>query len=86
MSRVSEGTTVVEAKVSPEAQAAGHSIRDAGLPAGTIVVTMERGGSLLFPEGATVLEPGDVVSALARASGASEVRRLLEGGTDPPTP
>ena len=86
MSRVSEGTTVVEAKVSPEAPAAGHSIRDAGLPAGTIVVTVERSGGLLFPEGATVLEPGDVVSALAQASGASELRLLLEGGTDPPTP
>ncbi len=86
MSKISEGTTVVEAKVSSEAPAAGQAIRDAGLPAGTIVVTVDRGGGLLFPGGSTVLEPGDVVSALARASGVSELRWLLEGGTDPPTP
>ncbi len=86
MSKVAEGTTVVEATVSQGAPAAGRSIRDAGLPAGTIVVTVERGGALLLPEGATILEPGDVVSALARTSRASELRCLLGGGSDPTPP
>ena len=36
------------------------------LPAGTIVVTIERDGALVFADGDTVLEPGDLVSALAR--------------------
>lgn len=82
MSKVSEGTTVVEARVSPQAPVVGQAIGEACLPAGTIVVTVERGGGLLFPEGATVLEPGDVVSALAQVSRVDELRRLLEGGTD----
>ncbi|MGH3263417.1 MAG: chloride channel protein, partial [Trebonia sp.] len=86
MSKISGGMTAVETTVSPQAPLAGHTIRDAGLPAGTIVVTVERGGGLLFPEGTTILKPGDVVSALARTAEASKLRRLLEGGTDSPTP
>ncbi|MGH9116069.1 MAG: TrkA C-terminal domain-containing protein, partial [Acidimicrobiales bacterium] len=80
MSQVAGGTTPVEARVSPGAAVAGRAIRDAGLPAGTIVVTVERDGALLFPGGATVLEPGDVVSALVRARGAGGFRRLLGPG------
>jgi H+/Cl- antiporter ClcA len=86
MSRLTGRTTVVEATVASHSPAASRPLRDADLPPGTIVVTVERRGGLLFPDAATTLEPGDVVSALARAQGAGELRRLLEGTAESSPP
>ena len=69
----------VEARVGGDAEAAGRSIRDAALPRGTIVVTIERDGALVFAEGDTLLEPGDLVSALVRPDALDPLLRLLEG-------
>ena len=43
------------------------------------MVTIERGGALVFAEGDTLLEPGDLVSALVRPDALDPLRRLLEG-------
>ena len=74
------GTAVpVEARVGDGAEAADQAIRDAALPPGTIILTVERDGVLVFAEGSTVLEPGDLVSALAHPDALAELRRVLEG-------
>jgi len=88
LSKLAGNAVPVELCVQAGAEAAGRAIRDAGLPVGTIVVTVERDGALLFADGATVLEPGDLVSALARPDGVGAVRQKLEGGNGlgaPPT-
>ena len=42
-------------------------------------MSIQRGPHLLFPEGDTVLEPGDVVSVLSRPEHAGPLRTCLRG-------
>ena len=79
LSQLAGDAVPVEARVGGDAEAAGRSIRDAALPRGTIVVTIERDGALVFAEGDTLLEPGDLVSALVRPDALDPLLRLLEG-------
>ncbi len=79
LSGLADNAIPVEARVSDGAEAAGRAIRDAALPRGTIVVTIERDGALVFADGDTLLEPGDLVSALARPDALVALRRVLEG-------
>ena len=69
--------------LSASAGAAHLAIRDAALPAGTMIVTVERHGALIFADGDTILEPGDRVSALARPEEVGHLREQVEGGEDP---
>ena len=74
------GTAVpVEIRVGRRAEAAGRAIRDVALPAGTIIVTVERDASLLLADGDTLLESGDLVSALAHPDSLDALLRILEG-------
>ena len=59
LSKLAGDAVPIEICVEPGAEAAGRAIRDADLPSGTIVVTVERKGALLFAEGDTMFEPGD---------------------------
>ena len=79
LSKLAGNAVPVELRVDPRAEAAGRTIRDSALPSRTIVVTVERDGALLFPGGDTVLEPGDLVSALARPDEVDDLRRAVEG-------
>lgn len=56
----------VEVEVSSEAPVADRALREVSVPPGSIVLTAQRGTHLLFVEADTVLEPGDLVSALVR--------------------
>ncbi|MHB8594785.1 MAG: TrkA C-terminal domain-containing protein [Acidimicrobiales bacterium] len=79
LSKLAGNAVPVELCVGPGAEVAGRTVGDAMLPQGTIVVTVERAGALLFVEGDTTLEPGDLVSALARLDEVDALRRALEG-------
>lgn len=43
---------------------AGKTIREAGLPRGCLIVSLERGGDTLLPTAGTTLQPGDHISVL----------------------
>ncbi len=81
MSTLAGNAEPAQLTVAAGAPAAGCRIGELHLPPGTIVVTVARGTGLLFGDPATVLEPGDVVSALVRPQSSAEVRMLF--GAEP---
>src|SRR5579875_1344506 len=77
-------TSVLNGRVAPGSPLAGHALREPLLPDGCIVVSVQRGSALLFPDGSTVLQPGDLVSVLARPGAVEPVTRLLAGPSQVP--
>ena len=63
LSKIAGNAVPVELCVNANAESAHGAIRDAALPAGTMIVTVERHGALIFADGDTTFEPGDRVSA-----------------------
>ncbi|PZS19684.1 MAG: chloride channel protein, partial [Acidimicrobiales bacterium] len=86
ISRVASGTAVVDLELGEASMLIGRRLRDADLPAGTIVMTLQRGTELILPRGDTALESGDRVGVLTHATDAEEVRHLIEGSGDGPGP
>jgi CIC family chloride channel protein len=72
-------TTLFEARLGPSSPLAGHALRNAGLPPGTLVVSIVRAGETLFPSAATTLEQGDIVMLLASPESEGSLRQFLEG-------
>ena len=68
---------VVEAVVGSESEAAGKPLRDLELPPESTIAVVIREGSAFFPNGATVLEPGDEVVALTRGVHEPRLRSLF---------
>ncbi len=86
ISQLAGGTAVVDLEIGDASGLIGRRLRDAGLPAGTIVMTLQRGAELILPRGDTALEPGDRVGVLTHAADADQVRLLIEGSGDGPGP
>ena len=55
-----------ELTVNGQSGLAGHPLRSAGLPEGTLVTSIARNGQVLAPSGDVVLEPGDRLSLLGQ--------------------
>jgi trk/ktr system potassium uptake protein len=68
---------VVEAVVDPRSAVTGTSLRDVDLPPESTIAVVIRDGAAFFPNGATVLEPGDEVVALTRGMHEPKLRRLF---------
>lgn len=65
---------------TPAAALAGRSLREAGMPAGTLVALVARGGETLVPGGNTVLEEGDRLTVVGTPEGIRELaRRYVDG-------
>jgi len=75
------GITLLEEQVGEGSRFAGQTVAGAGWPPGTVVVTLQRGNQLLFPEPNTTLQSGDVLSVLAGAESAESLRGELRGET-----
>jgi trk system potassium uptake protein TrkA len=75
--------SLVEEKVHPTAAAAGKAIRDLSLPEECVLVGIIRKGELLIPRGNTVLQPNDMVIALANVSRMGMLAALLGPQTTP---
>lgn len=69
-----EGTAMLEAEIEPCTQMAGRPLREAQLPAESLVVSIRRQNELLFPRGSTIIEAGDLVSP----NGEERLREYLE--------
>lgn len=79
-----ESTVVVDTTVEAGSAADGALIRDLKLPKGAVIVSLERSGTLIFPEADEELHSGDTVTAMVRASSENLLRDLL--GSDHPKP
>jgi chloride channel protein, CIC family len=73
-----EGTVMLEAEIEPGSRLAGHPLREAHLPAESLVVSIRRQHELLFPRGSTVIEPGDLVTFLVSPNGEERLRVYLQ--------
>jgi len=77
------GTALVEEQLGERSPIARHLISEVDWPPGTVVVSIQRGDQLQFPEPKTMLEPGDVVSLLTHIDGADALRFDLRGEPGP---
>jgi CBS domain-containing protein len=78
VSEVAPNTVVVDREVAAGSPVDGVALRDAQLPPGTIVMTLQRDTELLPCRGDTTLLAGDRVGILAHEGDADAVVRLLE--------
>jgi cell volume regulation protein A len=85
------GGEIVVHSVEPGAAAAGHMVRELGLPREALVNVIVRGGQAIPPRGSTPIEEGDELHILLRGGVRKEVegmsRRWHEGPVgQPPVP
>jgi CBS domain-containing protein len=73
------GATLLEEEVRAGSESEGRAVSDGAWPPGTLVIAIQRGEQLVFPESETTLRAGDVVSILAPA-GKEGALRLMTGG------
>lgn len=76
--RLPDNTSIFEVQVTAESPLAGRTLAAAGLPAGTLVVSVSRAGETIFPRADTCLEVGDVLSVVADPRSERELRAYLE--------
>lgn len=57
----------------------GRRIRDVKLPWGVTIVLVRRNGDILYPQGDTVLEYGDLLTLIGHIEGVREMARRCEG-------
>lgn len=70
---------LVEVVLSPASPAVGRPLRELALPDDSVMVSVIRGSSVVFPRGDTVLEPGDSVLAVTRSGNEDALRDVLVG-------
>jgi trk system potassium uptake protein len=68
---------VVEAVVPARSRISGTALRDIDLPPESNIAVVIRNGSAFFPNGNTILEPGDEVVALTRGIHEPRLRSLF---------
>jgi trk system potassium uptake protein len=68
---------VVEAIVDPQSRVTGTALREVDLPPESTIAVVIRNGSAFFPNGATVLQPGDEIVALTRGIHEPRLRSLF---------
>lgn len=68
---------LLDVRVPPGAGIAGRRVLELGLPAGTLLVLLEREGKALVPSGATEIREGDRLVALTARAEASTLRARL---------
>ena len=70
------GGDVIAYRLRPEAAAAGHLVRDLGLPRDSLVNVIVRDGRAIPPRGSTELREGDELHILVRGELRDEVEEL----------
>ncbi len=72
-----EGTVMLETTIKAGMRLANVPLREAQLPAESLVVSIRRQDELLFPRGRTVILPGDVVTFLINPRGEERLQQYL---------
>jgi CIC family chloride channel protein len=65
LNALAPGTTLTTVTLGREQRAVGVPLRDLGLPPETLVVSIQRNGSVLIPRGSTVLQEGDELTIVS---------------------
>ena len=78
-----ETSLVVESHIQHTSSLVGKALREAGLPRGTLVASISRGGEMLFPHADTVLAQGDLITVVTEPDHAPQVRAMAAGDLDP---
>jgi len=73
------GTTLRAVTIADGERAAGRAVSDLGLPPHTLIVSIERNGATLIPQGGTVLVAGDALTVLTMPESAAQVDVALRG-------
>lgn len=68
---------IVQVEVRPRSQVVGRALREVELPGATLLVAVERGGSVIVPNGDTVLAAGDHVLAFTDEAGQARLHRVF---------
>lgn len=68
---------IVQVEVRPRSQVVGRALREVELPGATLLVAVERGGTVIVPNGDTVLAAGDHVLAFTDEAGQSRLHRVF---------
>ncbi|MCO5175454.1 MAG: chloride channel protein [Thermomicrobiales bacterium] len=74
-----EETALFEVRLGPTSPLVGRTLRDGGMPRGTLVVSIIRSGETIFPSAATELEADDVVMVVASPESEAGLRSFLAG-------
>ncbi|MQA92773.1 MAG: hypothetical protein GEU90_21550 [Gemmatimonas sp.] len=82
LSRVGGATTLIQQIVGASSPLANHPVATVPFPPGSVVLSIERGSQLLFPDAATVIHAGDVLSLVAPARDGRELDELMRGTHD----
>ncbi len=78
------GSDVIACRVRPGAAAAGHPIRDLGLPRESVLNVIVREGTAIPPRGSTVINEGDELHLMVRSRYRDEVSDLMKVWHDGP--
>jgi CIC family chloride channel protein len=76
---LSPESTLFEARLDAASPLVGRTIREAGFPSDTLVVSITRDGDTLFPRATTQLVAGDALLVMADRRSEAALRQFLEG-------
>lgn len=68
----------LEAIVPERSDLVGKAIKDLRLPKGALILTIQRGGAIVFPSGDAVVEPGDRIVILSTRKNIGRIEKRLE--------
>ena len=74
------GSVMFEARVGPGSPLAGRTLAEAGLPKGTLVVAVQRGGETIFPRASTRIELDDLLTVMSDPAAEPGLPVFLAGG------
>ena len=77
LTHLATGAGVLEIRLPSHSPLAGRTIATAGLPDGVLVVSLQRDDTVVPVSGASVLQPGDILTVLARPDRAGALYRLV---------
>jgi Trk K+ transport system NAD-binding subunit len=73
------GVELIEATVTPTGAAVDKKLATMKLPRSTNIVSVERDGIVMIPDGATLFHAGDKLTILCKSNKTKSIRILFEG-------
>lgn len=70
--------TVIDAEVDLGSRMDGRNVAEFGLPLGTLIVSVLRGGIEIIPDGHTILRAGDELEILTREADIADVESIID--------
>ena len=74
-----EDLSLIQVRVRKDSPAAGLCVKEISLPEDCLIVSLRRSDRQTVVRGATKLEPGDIVTLVAKRGSISEARKQLVG-------